>query len=656
MSEKTAFQKIIEEHLMKTFSDGRMALRLDWVWGHEITTPNAILDMKARGCDVVFDPNKIKTMIDHVNPANDTASATQGKIIREWSGKHDIEFLDVGRNGICHAIIPEKGWIFPGQIGIMGDSHTCTHGAFCSFTIGVGTTDLENGIISGLWICPPQKVIRVNFNGKLPANVFSKDLILSLINKIGVKGATNAVLEFGGTVIDEMSMEGRMTIANMAIEAGATSGMMMIDRRTLEYLWPAVVKKYNKEISFDQALADLQRFNSDEGAAYDQVIEINVSDMVPVITNNYSPGDVVNVSELIGKKIDQVYIGSCTNGRIEDLRIAAGIFSQLGGKVADNVRCIIVPATRHIYERALKEGLLETFIKTGCFVSGPTCGACLGMSCGILAPGEVCVSTTNRNFPGRMGEGGMVHLSSPAVAALSAIKGKISEPTIEMCDRAREDNQVIGLSEKEAVRSTDWKEKVFEEPDYGSLLELTDEKRHKDFSGKVFYLPFANIDTDQIIPAKYLTETKKSAFGKHCLEAVQASSIDRSQIYVSQVIVAGENFGSGSSREHAVWALESAGIKCVVAPSFARIFETNMFTNGLLCITLSKEIIDSLFSEKPKELLIDWEKGIVKWNAENSAKFEISEYQKDLIRSGGSVGMMLNLASELQIEKKQLTK
>lgn len=261
---------------------------------------------------------------------------------------------------------------------------------------------------------PASKVIRVNFIGELPANVFAKDLILTLINKIGVKGATNAVFEFGGNVINKMNMAGRMTIANMAVEAGATSGMIMVDGKTIRYFWPILAERYNddQEKAFDYFTS----WNSDLNAEYNQIIDIDVTRMVPVITNNYSPGDVMNVSELAGKKVDQIYIGSCTNGRIDDLRIVASIIKRMGGRISNNVRCIVVPATQHIYERALQEGLLEIFAKAGCFISGPTCGACLGMSCGVLAPGEVCVSTTNRNFPGRMGKDGMVHLASPATA------------------------------------------------------------------------------------------------------------------------------------------------------------------------------------------------------------------------------------------------
>jgi 3-isopropylmalate/(R)-2-methylmalate dehydratase large subunit len=643
MSGKTAFQKIVDSHCVKVLADGSLVLKLDRVWGHEITTPNAIIDAKARGCDVVFDPNKVKTMIDHVNPAKDTASAIQGQMVREWSREHGIEFLDVGRNGVCHAVIPEKGWIKPGEIGIMGDSHTCTHGAFCALTAGVGTTELENGIITGLWICPPQKVIRVNFVGALPANVYSKDLILYLIGKIGVKGATNAVLEFGGPVIDEMSIEARMSMTNMSVEAGATSGMMMVDRKTKEYF----------DYNYAGTVTPWKSWNSDPDAVYDQVIEIDVTGMVPVMTNNYSPGDVVKVSELAGKPVNQVYIGSCTNGRLEDLRIAAVIFRLTGCNVADNVRCVVVPATQHVWRLAAQEGLLQIFASAGCFVSGPTCGACLGMSCGVIAPGEVCVSTTNRNFPGRMGQGGMVHLVSPATAAITAIEGKISVATKDLCRRVAD---AIKTTTSTCLTSfTDWQDVPFTKPNYAELLTKFGVGQVKDFSGNVFYLPDANVDTDQIIPAKYLTETDKKEFGKHCLEDSSVTAEMRPRLYESQVLVAGENFGCGSSREHAPWALEGAGIRCVIAPSFARIFENNMFANGLLCITLPKEMIALLLIEaRPGYLKVDWEAGIISdGNALiDDIKFQLSEHQKNLIRSGGLVGVMVKLAAELQKEGK----
>lgn len=645
MSGKTAFRKIVDAHRVRTLPDGRMVLGLNRVWCHEITLPNAILDAKERGCDVVFDPNRVKTMIDHVNPAKDTASAIQGKIVREWSGEHGIEFLEVGRNGVCHAVIPEKGWIGPGEIGIMGDSHTCTHGAFCAFAAGVGTTELESGIITGLWICPSQKVIRVNFVGKLPANVYSKDLILALISKIGVKGATNAVLEFGGPVVEAMSMEARMTITNMAVEAGATSGMMMLDTEAADFLG----------LRFDpmERAAVYASFNSDPDAVYDQVVEIDVSSMVPLVTTGYSPGEVIPVHNLIGKQVDQVVIGSCTNGRLEDLRIAASIFRSVRGTVAENVRCIVIPATQYIYRKAMEEGLLQIFADAGCHVSGPTCGPCLGMSCGVIAPGEVAVATTNRNFRGRMGEGGMVHLVSPATAAMTAINGAISEASIDLCKSVALKVSLMRLPE--FADHTGWKEVPSHRPDYGQLATRFTAGKVKDFSGMAFYLPDPNVDTDQIIPAKYLNETGKSEFGRHCLEDAPIPAEKRPKIFQSQILVAGDNFGCGSSREHAPWALEGAGIRCVIASSFARIFENNMFANGLLCITLSPGEIDLLFSMGRESLVIDWEKGIVSSGAGcggHCCYFKLSDHQKNLIRNGGLVGVIVKLAAELQKEGK----
>lgn len=651
---KTAFGKIVDWHLVKLLPDGSMVLKVDRVWCHEITTPPGILAMQARGIDKVFNSNLIKATIDHVNPANCTASAIQGRILRRWCKKHHIELLDVGRNGICHAVIPEKGWILPGQIGIMGDSHTCTHGAFCAFTAGVGTTELENAIITGLWICPPQKVIRVNFVGTLPANVFAKDLALAYIKKLGTNGATNAVIEFGGSVIDEMSMDGRMTITNMAVEAGATSGMMMFDQCTLNYLGPALARARLDGEMNEISLEDIQkRVNSDADARYDQVIEIDVSDMRPVITQKYSPGDVVNVSELAGKPVDQVYIGSCTNGRIEDLRIAAGIFKRYGcGKVADGTRCIVVPATSHIYEMALKEGLISIFVNAGCVVTNPTCGACLGMSSGVIAPGEVCVSTTNRNFEGRMGEGGFVHLASPATAAVTAIEGKITEPPLDICksiicDCCGSIGQEVSLNHWPSIKGP------VPRPNYRELSNLVSGQKAKDFSGRASYLSLRDISTDGIIPARYLTATDMAEFAKHLLEDVPISPEHRDAICHSQILVAGSNFGCGSSREHAPWALRGAGIRCVIAPDFPRIFKNNMFANGLLCITASEIVVNHLFAEKPGRIDVDWENGFMSWEdpsslETNSMHFNLTGYQKELIENGGSVGVMLNMAAGLQ--------
>lgn len=423
---RTLAQKIFDSHRIDNPSGDIQVLRLDAVFCHEITTPIAINDLIRRGRDRVFDPNKIKVVIDHVSPAKDSKTATQGKILREWARRHHIaDFFDIGRNGVCHALFPEKGFVRPGFTIIMGDSHTCTHGAFGAFAAGVGTTDLEVGILKGVCAFRAPETVRINITGRLPAGVYAKDVILSIISRIGVNGATNKVIEFGGQVVSAMSMESRMTLCNMAIEAGATCGICAPDMTTVKYLWPFIKSDY---ASPEDALAAFETWNSDPDAIYDAVIEHDVGDLEPVVTFGFKPDQVKAVRDMAGTPVDQIYIGSCTNGRIEDLRVAARVLD--GKKISEQVRGILSPATPDIYQQAMKEGILQIFMSSGFCVTNPTCGACLGMSNGVLAAGEVCASTTNRNFSGRMGRGGMVHLMSPATAAATAIAGCITNSEI----------------------------------------------------------------------------------------------------------------------------------------------------------------------------------------------------------------------------------
>ncbi len=386
--------------------------------------PIAIMDLVEKGMDQVFDRTKIKAVIDHVTPAKDSKTALQGKIMREWAKRHQIkDFFDVGENGVCHALFPEKGFIRPGYTAIMGDSHTCTHGAFGAFAAGVGTTDLEVGIHKGVCSFRAPKTLKIEVEGELGRRVAPKDVILSIINRITVNGATDRVIEFTGSTIDAMDMAGRMTLCNMAIEAGGTCGICNPDRTTAEYLWKFISADYP---TIDAAVEDFAGWCSDADAEYDEIIRIDVSDLVPMTTFGYKPDQVKPAAELAGTPVDQVYIGSCTNGRIEDLRAAAEILS--GKHIAENVRAIVTPATPLIWSMALQEGLIAIFMEAGFCVLNPTCGACLGMSSGVLADGEVCASTTNRNFNGRMGKGGMVHLMSPWTAAATAVKGVITDP------------------------------------------------------------------------------------------------------------------------------------------------------------------------------------------------------------------------------------
>ncbi len=421
---KTITEKIFDAHLVDEPFPGAKVLSLDVVMCHEITTPIAIADLQWRGKDRVFDPSKIKAVIDHVTPAKDSKSATQGKILRDWAARNGIkDFFDIGQNGVCHAIFPEKGFIRPGYTVIMGDSHTCTHGAFGAFAAGVGTTDLEVGILKGVCAFRQPRSIKIKLHGELKSGVYAKDVILEVIRSLTVNGATDHVVEFTGEVVDRMSMEERMTLCNMAVEAGATSGLCMPDANTVDYLWPFIANDYRSK---EAALEEFRKWHSDPDASYAKELDIDVSTLEPLATVGYKPDQVKKIRELGDVKIDQVYIGSCTNGRISDLRIAASIIK--GTRLAAGVRGIVSPATPQIYAQAMAEGLLKIFMDAGYCVVNPTCGACLGMSTGVLAEGEVCVSTTNRNFNGRMGKGGMVHLASPASAAASGIKGHLSDP------------------------------------------------------------------------------------------------------------------------------------------------------------------------------------------------------------------------------------
>ena len=421
---KTITEKIFAAHLRDTPTPTNFVLDIDVVLCHEITTPIAINDLVAKGLDRIFDPDRIKAVIDHVTPAKDSKTATQGKILRDWARRHNIkDFFDIGRNGVCHALFPEKGFIRPGYTVIMGDSHTCTHGAFGAFAAGVGTTDLEVGILKGVCSFRKPLTMKVNINGDLPHGVYAKDVILHIIKQISVNGATDMVMEFTGATVDQMTMESRMTLCNMAIEAGGTSGICKPDRVTAEYLWPFINGSY---ASVDEAVDDFTKWHSDPDADYAKELDIDVSNLHPQVTYGYKPDEVKDIAEMEGTPLDQVYIGSCTNGRIEDLREAAKILR--GRKIAPNIRGILAPATPAVYSQAMAEGLIKVFMDAGFCVTNPTCGACLGMSNGVLAAGEVCASTTNRNFNGRMGKGGMVHLMSPLSAAAAAVAGKITDP------------------------------------------------------------------------------------------------------------------------------------------------------------------------------------------------------------------------------------
>ena len=389
--------------------------KLDLVLGNDITTPVAIHEMEKFSRQQVFDRDKIALVMDHFIPNKDIKSAEHCKEVREFSRKYDItNYFDVGQMGIEHALLPEKGLVVAGDVVIGADSHTCTYGALGAFSTGVGSTDMAAGMATGkAWFKVPS-AIRVVLKGKPKKWVTGKDVILHLIGRIGVDGALYKSLEFVGEGVSELSMDDRLTIANMAIEAGGKNGIFPVDDKTVAYM-----KEHSKK--------SWTAWEADADAVYDSEVEIDLSALESTVSFPHLPENTKTVAEAGEVRIDQSVIGSCTNGRIQDMREAAEILK--GRKVADGVRCIIIPATQAIYLQALEEGLLKIFIEAGAVVSTPTCGPCLGGYMGILAAGERCISTTNRNFVGRMGHTeSEVYLASPAVAAASAVTGKISTP------------------------------------------------------------------------------------------------------------------------------------------------------------------------------------------------------------------------------------
>ncbi len=413
---KNLVQKILQPHTDQEVIPGHVVTaRVSLALANDITAPLAIKSFRAIGASKVFDKDRVALVMDHFTPQKDIASAMQVKLTREFATEMGItHFYENGAVGVEHALLPELGLVGPGDVVVGADSHTCTYGALGSFATGFGSTDLAAAMALGeTWFKVPESIL-VTFNGALPAYVSGKDLILWLIGRIGVDGARYQALEFAGSAIENMNMDGRMTMANMAIEAGGKTGLFPVDVTTLAYTRAAGRKD-------DQPLC------ADSGAAYVRELSHDVSGMEPLVACPHQPDNVKPVSEACGVDVQQVVIGSCTNGRISDLRDAAAVLR--GRQVDKKVRCIVLPATPGIWREALGEGLIATFMDAGCIVGPATCGPCLGGHMGILADGERAVATTNRNFRGRMGSlESEVYLANPAVAAASAVAGEICHP------------------------------------------------------------------------------------------------------------------------------------------------------------------------------------------------------------------------------------
>ncbi|HEY1726749.1 MAG TPA: homoaconitate hydratase family protein [Candidatus Baltobacteraceae bacterium] len=439
---RTLLQKVWDAHVVEELPGDNALLAIDRIIAIEITTPQPAAEIAERFGDRLFDASSIVAIIDHISPAKDTETAIQAQALRKWAKAHDVVFYDVGNNGICHVVIPERGWVEPGITLICGDSHTCTHGAFGAFALGIGSSVQCGAMLAGAIIQKRPKVIRINVEGKLHPGATAKDLALTVISTLGFQGGTGAVLEYHGSAIRALSMEERMTLCNMAIEAGATTGMIEPDETTIEYLRGREAQP--KGEAFEKKAAFWRTLRADPDAVYVRTLDIDASKIRTVVSWGTNPGESVSIDSVVpngdassleymdlkpgtpmrGIEIDQAFIGSCTNARISDLRAAAEIFK--GRKVA--VPTIVTPGSQAVKRQAEREGLHDVFQDAGALWTHSSCGPCLGMSMGVVAPGMRIISSTNRNFRNRMGTGGRVHLATPVVVAASAILGRIGTP------------------------------------------------------------------------------------------------------------------------------------------------------------------------------------------------------------------------------------
>ncbi len=431
---RSLFDKIWDAHVVEELPGGNALVFMDLVVAHEITTPPGALAIEREFGDKLYEPDRIVAMIDHVAPAKDSATAMQAHTVRAWSKRQGITFHDIGDNGICHVLVPERGYVTPGMTVCCGDSHTCTLGAFGAFALGIGTTAQAGAMLAGCLILQRPKVMKIEITGELPPDATAKDLVLTVISKIGFRGGTGYVLEYSGSAVRALSMEQRMTLCNMSIEAGATTGIIASDDTTAQYL-----------AATPGAPTDWRAERADDDAEYAASVTIDGSAIRPVVSWGTNPGENAGIDgvvpfdapaeslvymdlrpgqELRSIAIDQAFIGSCTNSRIGDLRAAAAVLR--GQQVS--VPTIITPGSQLVRRQAEREGLHDIFQDAGALWTHSSCGPCLGMSMGVLAAGTRCVSSSNRNFPGRMGDGGRVHLAAPAVVAASAILGRIASP------------------------------------------------------------------------------------------------------------------------------------------------------------------------------------------------------------------------------------
>ncbi|KAL2171713.1 hypothetical protein VTG60DRAFT_2009 [Thermothelomyces hinnuleus] len=737
---QTLYDKVFQAHIVDEKLDGTILLYIDRHLVHEVTSPQAFEGLEVAGrkvrrpdCTLATTDHNVpttsrKSLKDIASFIQEEDSRTQCVTLEENVKKFGITYFGLSdkRQGIVHVIGPEQGFTLPGTTVVCGDSHTSTHGAFGALAFGIGTSEVEHVLATQCLITKRSKNMRIQIDGELAPGVSSKDVILHAIGKIGTAGGTGAVIEYCGSVIRSLSMEARMSICNMSIEGGARAGMVAPDETTFEYLkGKPLAPKYGSE-EWNKAVAYWKSLRSDPDAKYDIDVFIDAKDIVPTVTWGTSPEDVVPITGVVpdpetfpteakkaaGRRmleymglvpgtpmeeivVDKVFIGSCTNSRIEDLRAAAMVVK--GKKVASNIkRAMIVPGSGLVKEQAEREGLDKIFLDAGFEWREAGCSMCLGMNPDILSPKERCASTSNRNFEGRQGAQGRTHLMSPVMAAAAAIVGKLADvrkisqfngsPHIEAAIAPEPaTSSGASASEKahpdERIETDDAEKEALTDQPQDSSPQVNTTVAHAGGASAAGGLPkFAvlkgiaapmekpNIDTDAIIPKQFLKTIKRTGLGKALFYEMRYLEpgvenpdfvLNREPYRRAKIIVCtGANFGCGSSREHAPWALNDFGVKCVIAPSFADIFFNNSFKNGMLPIPIkNQEDLEKVHAEAVagREVEVDLPNQLIKDADGNTlCSFEIEEFRKHCLVNGlDDIGLTMQLEDKIaEFEKK----
>ncbi|KNC82285.1 3-isopropylmalate dehydratase [Sphaeroforma arctica JP610] len=703
----TMYDKVFRDHIVTTEEDGETHLiYIDRHLVHEVTSPQAFEGLQNAGRQVRR-PDCTLATVDHNVPTSDRSQYKSAKtFIKEKDSLVQVSALeqnvaDFGltyyalgnrKQGIVHVVGPEQGFTLPGTTMVCGDSHTSTHGAFGSLAFGIGTSEVEHVLATQTLLQRKSKNMRIQIDGDLPIGVTAKDLVLYVIGVIGTAGGTNHVIEFCGSTVQGLTMEGRMSMCNMAIEAGARAGMIAPDQTTFNYLKNKPMAP--KGDAWEKAVAYWTSLQSDEGAKFDTVVEIKAADIGPTLTWGTSPEDVVSITgnvpdpakednpqkrakmerslEYMGLtanqkmcevKVDKVFIGSCTNSRIEDLRAAASV--ARGKKVVDGVYAMIVPGSGLVKDQAEDEGLDKIFKAAGFDWREAGCSMCLGMNPDQLSPQERCASTSNRNFEGRQGAGGRTHLVSPAMAAAAAVTGFLTDVRELSIDNAilnpgPRQNIAVETSPEEDVETALKVKFASTTRTESATSEASDGiPKFTVLDGLCAPLPIHNVDTDMIIPKQFLKTIKKTGLGTaafHTLRYEDDGSerpsfvLNKPEYKKSQILVCGENFGCGSSREHAPWALGDCGIRALIGPSFAEIFNNNCFKNGMLPVVLPKESVSKIMDdgENLRNVTIDLPNQSITRHDGETIKFEVDPFRKHCLINGlDDIGLTMQKGDQI---------